>query len=381
MTPSPLHAKFAGSDALLIPYGLGADTVDVVGAFEEVGIEYAAIRKGCVLFDMPHVGTVEVRGSERLAFLNSMITQRVIDLEADLSRRSFWLNRKGRIEADIRLCGREGRVLLSLDRHLAGPTAESLGGFVFSEDAEVVDISSESHRMSLHGVAALAVLAAASGSEEAASLEPGRNMALQIAGVDVIADREDLTGDPGVELCMPTEHARGVYEELLRLRADASSVKPAGWFALNTARIEAGQPMFNTDFAGDNLPMETGVIGSRVDFKKGCYLGQEVVARMDARKVRKRGLVALRVMPGQDGQAALPSQGDRVYAADDVGGSVIGSVTSSTLAPMVSGASVAFAMLRDQETKPGTEVVLSAEGKPARAVVQDSLRFWSRSGA
>ncbi|MEM9372752.1 MAG: glycine cleavage T C-terminal barrel domain-containing protein [Planctomycetota bacterium] len=376
MLQSPMQAEFAASDALMIPYQSGEISVDVVGAFEEVGIEYAAIRKACVLFDMPHTATIEVRGSERMDFLNNMVTQRVADLQAGSSRRSFWLNRKGRVEADMRLTALESSVLIALDRHAAAGTAQSLDGYLFSEDVEIRDVSDSFHRIALHGVGALRVLGAASGSEAAAGLEAGEAMELTLDGVSVIAEREDITGDPGIELCMPREHARAVYGSLMRVDG-ATPPRQAGWFAVNTARIEAGTPMFNTDFGADNLPMETGVLGSRVDFAKGCYLGQEVVARMHARGVRKRGLVGLRIEADGAGTAPLPSQGDPVLAADD-DGTAIGSVTSSTLAPMASGASVAFAMLRDKETAPGTAVILSAEGRRATAIVQESLAFWSR---
>lgn len=373
-----MHQLFAASDALQIPYGSDENRVDVVGAFEEVGIEYATIRKGCVLFDMPHAGTIEVRGTEALEFLNNMVTQRVIDLKPGQLTRSFWLNRKGRVDSDMRIAAYADRTMISLDRHLAGTTANALDGFLFSEDATIKDVSATHHRMALHGVGSLAVLAAATENEDAADLQPNTAAVMSIAGADVLVEREDITGDPGIELCVPRESAAAVYDTLLTLRHDAPKVKQAGWFAINTARIEAGVPLFNTDFGQDNLPMETGVIDSRVDFKKGCYLGQEVVARMDARKVRKRGLVGLRIEPDQDGHAALPNQGDRVFSENDIGGTAIGSVTSSTIAPMVSGACVAFAMLRDKETKPGTKVVVAAEGKQAHAVVQDGLAFWHR---
>ncbi len=373
-----MHAEFAARDALMIPYGSGDSAVDVVGAFEEVGIEYAAIRKGCVLFDMPHAGTVEVRGAEALDFLNNMVTQRVDDLADGRNRRSFWLNRKGRIDADMRITAIDGRVLLALDRHIADATAEALNAYLFSEDAEISDVSDAYHRMALHGVGALGALARASG-QPGPDIGIGQSRAVQIAGAQVFVDREDLTGDPGLELCVPRGDAERVYSALLGTGEDRPGVKPAGWFAINTARIEAGRPIFNTDFGTDNLPMESGVIESRVDFKKGCYLGQEVVARMDARKVRKRGLASVRINPDGSGQAPLPSQGERVLESDGPDAGVIGSVTSSTIAPMASGASVAFAMLRDKETKPGTEIVIAAEGKRAVGVVQDGLAFWSRN--
>ncbi|MFK7884903.1 MAG: folate-binding protein YgfZ [Phycisphaerales bacterium] len=365
----------------MIPYGDGEQAVDVVGAFEEVGLEYAPIRKGCVLFDMPHAGTLIARGTERLDFLNNMVTQRVVDLTEGQSCDSFWLSRKGRVDADMRLSDRGDHTIMTLDRHLAKATAESLTNYVFSEDVTIEDCSETQHVMALHGVGALAVLAAAAENSALASLALFSNAACEIAGVSATAERDDLTGEPGVALRMAREDAETVYDALLQLRAGVPSVKAAGWFAINSARIEAGRPLYNMDFGSDSLPAETGVIDLRVDFKKGCYLGQEVVARMDARKARKRGVVAIRIAPDPEtAETPLPSLGDRLYRVDDSSGDPIGAVTSSTISPMLSGASVAFATVRDKETKPGTELMVSAEGKRATATVQDNLVLWSRSG-
>lgn len=373
---SPLYERFAPTDALMIPYGSGGQAVEVVGAFEEVGLEYAAIRKGCVLFDQPHTGTLVATGADRLAFLNNMVTQKVIDLQPGVSRRSFWLSRKGRVEADLRLSEFGDRTLISLDRHIAAQTASALGNYLFSEDAAIEDRSPEFHRMSLHGVTALPTLAQTTGNDAAGALEPGRCLTCEIGGHLVIAERDDLTGEPGVELCVAREAAPAVYDAILA----TGRVKPCGWFAINTARIEAGRAMFNVDFGPENLPAETGVIESRVDFRKGCYLGQEVVARMDARKTRKQVLVAIRVKgPGGRQEAPLPTAGDRLFAPGDEGGNPIGTVTSSTVSPMLSAASIAFAMIRDASAAAGTELVVNAEGTRASAVVQESLVFWARN--
>ncbi len=373
---SPLHERFAPTDALMIPYGSGGQAVEVVGAFEEVGLEYAAIRKGCVLFDQPHAGTVVATGADRLAFLNNMVTQKVIDLRPGESRRSFWLSRKGRVEADLRLSEFGDRTLISLDRHIASQTAAALNNYVFSEDATIEDRSDGFHRMSIHGVTALPTLAQISADDAASSLEQGHCRRLEIAGVPVFAERDDLTGEPGVELCVPRDAAPAVYDAILA----TERVKPCGWFAVNTARIEAGRAIFNVDFGQEHLPAETGVIESRVDFRKGCYLGQEVVARMDARKTRKQVLVAIRVKgPGGGQDAPLPTAGDRLFAPGDEGGNPIGTVTSSTVSPMLSAASIAFAMIRDASASPGTELIVNAEGTRATAVVQESLVFWARN--
>lgn len=373
---NPLRDRFASGDALLIPYGEPGSSIEVVGAFEEVGIEYARVRKACVVFDQPHVGTIEVTGSDRLAFLNSMLTQKVIDLPDGHARRSFWLNRKGRIDADLRVAELGGRALLTLDRRLAGPTAESLASYVFSEEVTIADVSGSWHRMSIHGATAPDLLARAADDDTLAPLAHGSARDARIGDVPVRVEREDTTGEPGFDLAVPIDAAGAVYDALL----DAGA-KPVGWFALNTARIEAGTPMFGLDFGPNNLPAESGVMASRVDTRKGCYLGQEVVARMHARNTRKQGLVAFRVVSVEGGgPLPLPATGDAVLPGGDALGAPIGAVTSSTIAPMCSGACVGFAMLRDAETAPGTELLVAAEGRRATIAVQESLAFWKRPG-
>ena len=98
--------------------------------------------------------------------------------------------------------------------------------------------------------------------------------------------------------------------------------------AFNVARIEAGSPLFLVDFGRQALPHETGLLARRVNFKKGCYLGQEVVARMESLGKPKQRLVALRMQ-----QDRLPVSGAEVHEARD-GGEAVGRVTSSAPAPM-----------------------------------------------
>jgi folate-binding protein YgfZ len=308
-----------------------------------------------------------------------MLTQKVIDLTAGQTRPSFWLNRKGRIDADLRVIERGDHTLLLLDRHLAAPTAAALSNYLFSEDCTIEAAGDTHHTLALHGLAALAVLAAHADDPALADLAPGANTACTIAGVPCTADRDDLTGDPGVRLLMPRDQAERVYDALLSAASDAPAAKPAGWYALNTARIEAGRPLFNLDFGPDTLPAETSLQDSRIDFRKGCYLGQEVVARMDARKTRKQGLAALRINhsdPNTD--CPLPGTGDRVFSLQDPEGNPIGVVTSSTIAPMLSAAVIAFAMLRDAESTPESQLLVQAEGRKAPATVQPTLTFWKR---
>ncbi|MCC7406605.1 MAG: aminomethyltransferase family protein, partial [Phycisphaeraceae bacterium] len=127
-----------------------------------------------------------------------------------------------------------------------------------------------------------------------------------------------------------------------------------GWMAYNTARIEAGSPLFHVDFGPDSLPHETAILSQAVSFTKGCYLGQEIVARMQSLGHPKRLLVGLRLPDDR-----LPIAGSQVLTAD---GQVVGAVTSSTLSPLLGQTAIALAVVKWGRHEPGTTLRVAAEG-------------------
>ncbi len=184
-----------------------------------------------------------------------------------------------------------------------------------------------------------------------------------VGGEEIVAVRRDQTGGPGFELTMRRAKAESVWDALLAagqtLGDGRSRVRPIGWHAFNIARIEAGTPLFNIDFGTDNLPHETGLLAHRVSFTKGCYLGQEIVARTEHLGRPKQALVGLR--PAGD---LLPIAGADVV---DAAGKTVGAVTSSTLSPMLGAVPIAFAMVRQAALEGALRV--AAEGELTDAVV------------
>lgn len=363
-----------------LPYGPSeADgiTVDIPAAFAPIELEYAAIRRGAAVFDAPHRGVLRIEGADRRDFLNSMVTQELKDLAPGVARRTFWLNRKGRIEADLMIMEFGERMLVDVDWHQAPRVAKTLNQFLFSEDVVIEDASDVWHTMEVHGPGALRVLAEASGDEHII-IEPGACGLVPIEAVEVAVARIDDLGVMGLRLLMPREAAERVWRRLLRTDVGSSTekrrVRPVGWYACNIARVEAGTPLFNIDYGCENLPHETGLLHERVSFTKGCYLGQEIVARTEHLGKPKQQLVGLRTE-----SSTLPVAGDSVFAAGEVeAGAEIGVVTSSTLSPMLGSASIAFAMLRTDHATLGTELMVTAEGATTTAVVCD-LRFLPES--
>jgi len=329
-------------------------------------LEYASLRKGAVVFDEPHAAILEVSGSDRLDFLNRMLTQDLRDMASGDLRAGFWLNRKGRIVADLRVMHFDARTWLELDIHVAETTRATLDEFIFTEDVSI-SLRPDLHRLSVHGPDASHIVAQALRCEQEELPGPAQCRGVQMPEGEVVVAHESLTGEAGLALVMAREIAPTIHGMLRD-----GGARPAGWQALNIARIEAGVPLFLVDFAQDALPAETGLLDERVSFTKGCYLGQEVVARMQALGHPKRVLRALRLASDNPDALLLPDAGTPLTRD----GKEVGHITSATLSPMLSRAPIALGMIRWGAHEAGTVLDLSIDGQPARATVQENLAFW-----
>ena len=397
---SPLNPIHQQAEASFLTYGspepdLGAQVVETFGELEG---EYAALRKGCVLLDLPQRGTVRVCGVDRVEFLNRMVTQELKGLRAFQSRDALWLNRKGRIDADMRLIELPDMMIADVDLLVAKGAVESLSAYVFSEAVEFAGVSGAWHRLALHGPTSLRLLHAVSEHVDGpplGDLQPDQAADVRVAGHRVVVDRWDTTGEIGLSLHMEVGAVQSVYQRLLERGLDENGhgpahagaagyrLRPAGWHAYNIARIEAGTALFNIDFGPSNLPAETGVLDRRVSFTKGCYLGQEVVARMRSLGHPKQVLVPLRVHEDDAAKASAkevqPIAGAAVAASIDGVTTPIGGITSSTRSPMLGDGIICFAQVRWGHHEPGVSLLVDTDAGLVRATVQPSLTFWARS--
>ena len=413
---SPLLDHHDAVGAILLPYGPSESGVRLVESFAPFGLEYAALRTAAALFDAPSRGLVRVCGSERIAFLQRMITGDLRGLLSWHSRRAFWLNRKGRIDADILAIdlpaggspaiAAEPCVLLELDIHVARHTLDTLSAFVIADDVTIDNLSDSTHQFQLHGPAALALLAAHSSPAAGPlliELSDGQCCSIRIATptgpIEALVVRQDLTADIGLSIITSIAHAPAIYAAISDLPApptqEGGALAPKttpqdrlarriGWHAFNVARMEAGTALFNLDFGPTSLPHETGTetLASRVSFTKGCYLGQEVVARMHALGHAKQRLVALDFPTVSTRPTDQPVTGSLVFATADTGQAPVGAVTSSAISPMLGGKTIAFAMVKYVSSTPGCTLYVqpSPEAALVPVTVRESLRFWNRPG-
>jgi len=393
--PSPLRNQHALAEAeftVFPPEDVPADLpapageesslrVEVVATYGDVAAERKAIRTACALFDQPHRARLRVTGDDRLVFLNNMLTQALADVKPWHAVDSFWLNRKGRIDADPRVIILDDAILLDTDAAAIERARETLDAFVIADDVALESEAESFHRLALHGPSAPLLLRAVATREAGAPLSDlsvGGVCRATIAGAPVLIDRADALGAPGFELHVRTEDALTVHQQLIERgslgdgdggsEAAQINLRQVGQSAVDAERVIAGRPRSLVDFGPSNLPAETGLLHERVSFKKGCYLGQEVVARLHALGKPKQMMVALRAQT----QAKGVPRGTPLRK--DAESDPIGRITSCARSERLD-ALVALAMVKTAHAAPGTELVIEPELSAMRMTVEPRLDF------
>lgn len=404
-----LHTLEADLGASFMNFGPPPEEggTSIAAAFGSYEPEYAAVRQRVGLMHLPQRCVLRVTGADRAEFLHRMLTCNVQALRPGSTRRGFQLDGKGRVVADLMLHHGEQDTWLETDTLDVEALRGLLEARLFAEDVALEPLGAQRVKLALHGPAATALLEAVADEPAAVArvgAMAGTHHVLHVAGTALTAYRYDDTGALGLHLLVPGESAAQVYRRLLEAagydpdaeatpdadyaaqRRESLRGRPIGWLAYNTARIEAGTPIFHVDFGHDSLPAETGVIDEAVDFDKGCYIGQEIVARMRDRGHPRRVLVGIRFTGGN-----LPVAGAQVLRADEAAGSsaaarsrdaaepgseIVGGITSSTLSPLLGQTAIAFAVVKWDAHQPGTRVRAPAEESMTEGHVH-ALRFIS----
>lgn len=362
---NPLQAMHEQAEAEFLPYG---PDVRIVESFGEVEAEYAAIRKGASLMDSPHRGVVILTGKDRLSFLHNKVTNDTNGLAPGKGCYAYLLNLKGRIIMDMNILQMEEATLIEMDQRLTGEFVSVMEKYIFTEDVRVLNGSEQLGRLTVIGPRGGEFLGKVTDGGVATLTENFSHVKRTIGKAAVTVFRNDLCGELQFELIVPRDQLVELWQILQEAGAD--DLRAIGWSAFNTARIEAGTPLYGIDMTDNYLPMETGPWYLRgVAVTKGCYLGQEIVARMHAHKTVARLLVGLKVSGEK-----LPMAGTEVLGE---GSQQVGIVTSSCLSPMLGNVPVALGYVKKPYATGGKSVEVYAEGARSAAEVKE-LPLWKR---
>lgn len=252
---------------------------DPVGEYE-----FASTAAG--LFDRSDRGLAIVKGPDRAAWLHNMLTNAVKTVDANAGVYAFALDVRGRVQFDANVLVLPDEIWLDIDLAALPAALAHLNKFLIMEKAEIADDSVKFARLGVSGPQARQV-AATLGIANFDALPALENCWIDGGAARVF--RHDFTGLPGFELIVPAHSAAAWWTRL----SDQLKVRPVGFDALDVLRIEAGIPWLGRDINEKTVAPETGQIERAISYKKGCYLGQEVVERMRSHGTQARRLVKL----------------------------------------------------------------------------------------
>ena len=303
------------------------------------------MRHGAGLIDRPASGRILLTGADRRSYLQGLLTNDIEALTPGTGCYAAMLTAQGRMMTDIRVQELGDAVLLSLPLHVTAAIRDHLDRFIFSEDVQVEDVHASRAEIGVYGPGAadLLVKIGAEGRVPSGLFETTR---VRVLGVETVLIGSDGPGVPGYDILVDAADVEPVIAALLGAGAVRVSEADA-----ETVRIESGRPRFGVDMDTDTIPLEAGIEDRALSRSKGCYVGQEVIVRVQDRgqgRVAKR-LVGLTF----DAGAPVPAADARVMS----GQREIGRVTSAAWSPALS-CPIALAYAHRDFVEPYTPVAV-----------------------
>jgi folate-binding protein YgfZ len=294
------------------------ESVTAVSSFER---EYLAATEGCALFDRSDRGKLALTGAGAKEFLNGQVSNDTVSLQPGHGLYAALLTPKGKMLADLRILDAGEELLLDTERVALQTVFNTIRRFSIGYELELHKRTLQRSLLSLIGPSADAVARAAGLAELPAETEHDHRSG-QLAGTDVRVIRTDL----GLDVLLDAEALAEVRSALL-----AAGAAEIGLETAECVRIESGRPRYGVELDDSVIPQEAGLNDRAVSFTKGCYVGQETVARLFYRGKPNRELRGLR------SAEPLPVGTELTYEARTVG-----RVRSAAVSPRLGPVALAF---------------------------------------
>ena len=281
-------------------------------AIDATWMEFQSLSASCGIYRLDERAKIQLTGSDRVRWLNGMVSNNIRDLVVGRGVYAFLLNPQGRILGDLFAFNRGEQIVLDTDRTQAPKLLEVFDHYIIMDDVEVADVSEKVAAVGLSGPKSPEILK--NGGFEVPELQPLEVRDLKWQETDLTLVRGEWSN---YEIWSAPKSQDKVWEALVQ-----SGAQPAGTSALEILRILNGVPRYGQDIRERDLPQETGQERA-LNYSKGCYIGQEIVER-----IRSRGAVH-RTFVGFAIDGPLPAPGTKVQAD----GKEVGEITSAVLLP------------------------------------------------
>jgi glycine cleavage system T protein len=309
--------------------------------------DYQAVRESAGIFDLSFRSQFTARGSDRVRFLQGMVTNDVKILSPGQGTYALLLDVRGHILADLRIYSAEDHFIIETDADLVNKVLQALNHYNIGGRTPLE--SQAVSGLAIEGPKAKAVLEDAL-EMSLPDLGPLNYTSTSWAGQTVRIFHAGETGQDGYEVWVDRNGLKALWDAFLERGRDRGLL-PCGVTALETLRIEAGIPKYGSELAEDTLPLEAGLL-SALSFTKGCYVGQEIVER-----ARSRGRVNWKLVGLFVDSSRAPELGDRLLKE----GKDVGEITSACLSPSL-GRIIAMGYTRREFSDSGTKLAVASGG-------------------
>lgn len=352
------HVKLGASFEEVAGWDVAVHYGDPVG-------EHRAVRQAVGVADLSHRGKVRVTGEDRVKWLQSVISNDILPLQPGQGRYSSLLTHKGKMLTYFRCYVQTDAIMLEDVGDIGETTFQTLRKFLlYGTKAKMENCAETWGLLLVSGPKAADTLAQAFGVS-ARDLQPLQFVSATIGGQSALVIRTEETGEQDYEILIPVDGITPAWERLLEAGGPVG-IKAVGSQAREMLRLEAGLPKAGPDLNEEIVPPEANLEGKAFSLTKGCYPGQEVVARMDTYGSVRRRLCGLIIKAG-----VVPPHGAKLFSGDRE----VGWISSAAQSPQLNEP-IAFGFpLRDFST-PGTELAVEVEGKRLPATVH-ALPFYT----
>ncbi len=347
----------------MVPFAGWEMPVQYTGVKEE----HLAVRASCGLFDVSHMGEIEVSGDRAIDLVQLLITNDIERVSDGQCQYALLCRDSGGVVDDLIVYRfNMDRFLFVVNASNAGKVLDWMREVQAREDFSDVDIEDQGGQyaqLALQGPASREVLRPLLDADPAGIGHFRFHIGLIGGDIEAIVSRTGYTGADGFEIYLAPQDAEAAWK-LITDAGSAHGLRPAGLGARDTLRLEMGYPLYGHELGEDITPMEAG-LRKYVRFTKD-FIGREVLERQ-AREGCGRTLVGIRMI-----EPGVPRQGYEIHA----GGEKVGEVTSGTFSPSLN-VGIAMGFVTPGAAKNGAEVSIAIRGRAARAEMT-TLPFYGK---
>ncbi|MFW6201974.1 MAG: glycine cleavage system aminomethyltransferase GcvT [Gemmatimonadota bacterium] len=349
---TPLHDEHRRLDAKMVDFAGYAMPVQYPSG---ILAEHRTVRERVGLFDVSHMGELEVRGDDPQGFIQYVTTNDVSRIEPGRAQYTVFCQEDGGALDDGLVYRFEDRLMLVPNASNRERIRDWITQFAGRFGVEVRDRSDEIALLALQGPRAEAVLAPHADAD-LAQLGYYRFLETGVDGEPAIVSRTGYTGEDGFEVYLAADAAPSLWRALLET-GQAEGIEPAGLGARDSLRLEMGYILYGNDLDADHTPLEAG-LGWVVKLDKGDFLGRTALARQKEEGIRER-LVGFELQ-----ERGFPRDGYEVRWRGEPAGEVTSGVVSPTL-----GKGIGLAYVPVEAAEPGTELEIVIRNRPVPAEV------------